>query len=195
MKKIIAVLLILCMTLCFVGCKNKDKNESAPYEIDINYYLGVGQISEATYRLGLNPDEIEKDAEAQNSGHSHEGGDGHEGIIDYQRFDSKEAYIVDGFYYCFNEGNEEDGIVCIIGNDTIFGFVCGVTSKYEINSAVSDLNPEISKAEDDEFFYMPFSMENIDKLTVKNGNKVLNFYFENDILISASLYNSDKWEF
>lgn len=194
MKKLTAIFLGLIMMFCFVGCKEKEGNNSSGYEIDINYYMGVGQISEAKYGLGFNPDDIEKEAEAQNGGHNHEG-DGNEGVISYNNFSGNEAYILDGFYYCYKTGKESKGIACIISTDAVYGFTAGLTSKYEVNSVISPLNPESTVADKEEFFYLPFAMENIEKLTIKNKNNILSFYFENDILIAASLYNSENWEF
>ncbi len=195
MKKIIALLLVFSIAFCFVGCKEKEDNNSSAYEIDINYYVGAGMISEAKYALGLHPDEIEKEAEQGNDGHNHEGGDGHEDIIEFQKFDNKDVYSVNGFYYCYKSGKESDGISCIIGTDTVFGFTVGLSSKYEVSSAISNMKPESSVADSKDFFYMPFKLENMEKLSVSSGKNVLNFYFENDILIAVSLYNSDKWEY
>lgn len=195
MKKIIALLLLFCMMFCFVGCKEEKDNNSSAYEIDINYYLSAGMISEAKYALGFDPDDIEKEAEQSGGEHTHEGGDGHEGIIEFQKFGNKDVYTVDGFYYCYKSGKESDGISCIIGTDTVFGFTVGLSSKYEVNSAISELKPESSIADSKEFFYMPFALEGMDKLSVKNGKNILNFYFENDVLIAVSLYNSEKWEY
>lgn len=195
MKKIIALLLVFSMVFCFIGCKDEEGNNSSTYEIDINYYVSAGMISEAKYALGLDPDEIEKEAEQGSGEHNHEGGDGHEDIIEYQKFGDKEVYSVNGFYYCYKSGKESDGISCIIGTDTVFGFTVGLSSKYEINSAISNMKPETSVASSKEFFYMPFALENMEKLSVSSGKNVLNFYFENDVLIAVSLYNGDKWEY
>lgn len=196
MKRIIALLLAVSFIFCLSACKKDSSNgENSEYAIDINYYLNLGQISEAKYNLGADPDDIEKAAEKQNEEHDHTGGDGHEGIITYEDYNGKEAYIVDGFYYCFESGKEDDGISCIIGTDTVFGFVVGEASKYEINAALSKMNPENITSNEEDFFYMPFAMENIDTVVCKNGEKVLKFYFEEDILIAASLYNESKWEF
>ncbi|MEE0945230.1 MAG: hypothetical protein U0M42_00195 [Acutalibacteraceae bacterium] len=193
MKKIIAFILCLSMLFCFVGCKEKEDNNSSAYDIDINYYLSAGMISEAKYALGVNPDDIEAEAEKQQDEHSHEGGDGHENVIEYQKFSNNEAYIVNGFYYCYKSGKEDKGIACIIGTDTVFGFTVGLASKYEVNSAIENMKPETSVASAKEFFYVPFEMENIEKLSVKNGKNILNFYFENDILVAVSMYNSENW--
>ena len=195
MKKITALLLVLSLVFCFAGCQKGDTNTDSSYGIDINYYVGVGQINEAKYGLGLDPDEIEKDAEKQDINHDHTGGDGHEGVITYEDYQGKEAYIVDGFYYCFLTGEEEKGISCIIGTDTIYGFSTGTATKFEISEAVSAMNPESSLASSDEFFYMPFAMEDVDTLTCKNGDNVLKFYFEDDILVAACVFSSEKWEF
>ena len=195
MKKVIALLLTLSLLFCFAGCDKNNDNNGSGYGIDINYYIGVGQISEAKYGIGLNPDEIENDAENQSGEHNHEGGDGHEGIISYEDYQGKEAYIVDGFYYCFETGEEQNGISCIIGTDTVYGFTAGVATKFEINEAISGLSPETKVSGEEDFFYMPFAMENVDTLICKNGKNVLKFYFEEDILIAACVYDSEKWEF
>ncbi|MBE6729027.1 MAG: hypothetical protein E7568_02190 [Ruminococcaceae bacterium] len=194
MKKAVAIIMALLLCLSFSACKEKNINGGQP-SIDINYFLGVGQISEAKYAIGNNPDAIERDAEMQKEQHNHEGGDGHEGIISYEDYNGKEAYIVDGFYYCFETGTEAEGISLIIGTDTVYGFTAGISTKFEINSALSSMNPENVKSGSEDFFYMPFAMEDVDTLVCKNGNMVLKFYFENDIMISACIYNSDKWEF
>lgn len=194
MKKVIALLLTFSVLFCLAGCK-KNKNNGSAYGIDINYYLGAGQISEAKYGLGLNPDEIEKDAEAQSGEHTHEGGDGHAGMIFYEDFIGKEAYVVDGFYYCFKTGEEEKGISCIIGTDTIYGFAVGMATKFEVNEAISNLSPQATVSGNKDFFYLLFDMDNVDTLVCKNGKNVLKFYFEEDILIAACLYDSEKWEF
>ena len=195
MKKITALLLAFCMIFCLTSCKEGGDDNKLDYGIDINYYVSTGMISEAKYGIGTNPDDIEREAESQSGEHDHTGGDGDIGIISYADYLGKEAYIVDGFYYCFKTGEEANSISCIVGTNNIFGFTAGMTTKYEISNIISSLNPESSLSGAKEFFYMPFEMENVDTLTVKNGNNVLKFYFEEDILISAALFNSEKWEF
>lgn len=195
MRRIIALCFCLIFVFTLAGCK-KDKTDGASeYDIDIAYYLSSGQISEAKYHIGSNPDDIEKDAEKQQSDHNHEGADGHEGVITYTMYgDSIEAYICDGFQYCYNAGEEDKGISCIVAQDTAFGFICGTSYKHEVKNAISSLSPVESQAESHEFFYNIYTMEGVSKITCTKDKYQLIFYFYEDILDSVVIINTETWD-
>lgn len=201
MKRIIALCFCLIFVFTFAGCK-KDKTEGVSgYDIDIAYYLSSGQINEAKYHIGTNPDDIERDAEKQQADHNHEGedehegADGHEGVITYTMYgNSIEAYICDGFQYCYNVGQEEKGISCIVAQDTAFGFVCGTSYKHEVKNAVSSLSPVESDAESNELFYSIYTMNGVSKITCTKNKYQLTFYFYEDILDSVVIVNTETWD-
>lgn len=192
MKRIIAICLVFVMAFSFVGCKSGEKKEEG-YSIDIQYYISVGQIKEAEFSLGTSIEDIEKVVRAQSAEeHSADGHDEHIVLVEGSDYN---YYNAPDFYYYYNVGNEEKGISCIVGFTDIYGFSVGQTGEYEVKTALEleKLSPVSGIAEEEEFFFMPFSLENCKKLTCTYKNNVLKFYFENDVLIAGVIYNKDNW--
>lgn len=192
MKRIVALCLIVALILSFAGCKGRNKDKDG-YSVDIQYYVSVGQIKEAQFSLGTPIKDIEKVVKAQTS--EEHTGDGHADEIVLIEGSNYNYYNAPDFYYYYNVGNEEKGISCIVGFTDIYGFSVGQSGEYEVKSALEleELSPVLGIAKEDEFFFMPFSLENCKKLTCTYENKVLIFYFENDVLIAGVIYNKDNW--
>lgn len=192
MKRIIALFLTLAVVFSFAGCKDR-KKDGEGYSVDIEYYISSGQIAEAQFALGTPIEDVNKVA----NNHSEEniGADGHgEEIVLIEGTDYN-YYNAPDFYYYYNVGKEDKGISCIVGFTDIFGFSVGLAGEYEVKAALQleELSPVSGIAEDEEFFFMPFSIDNCKKLTCSYESNVLVFYFENDILIAGVLYNKDNW--
>ncbi len=192
MKRVIALCLIFALVLSFAGCKGRDKDGEG-YSVDIQYFISVGQIKEAQFSLGTPIEDIEKVVKAQSS--EEHTGDGHADEIVLIEGSNYNYYNAPDFYYYYNVGNEEKGISCIVGFTDIYGFSVGQSGEYEVKSALEleELSPVSDIAVEEEFFFMPFSLENCKKLTCTYENKVLVFYFENDVLIAGVIYNKDNW--
>lgn len=191
MKRIIALLCAVLLVFSLCGCGNNKKNEG--YSVDIEYFLKTGQVKEAQFALGTPIKDIEKEI----AKHSNE----EEGNL----CQGDEIVLVEGanynyynapdFYYYYNIGKEDNGISCIVGFTDIYGFSVGQTGEYTVKSALEQEGLKVSEdvADEDEFFFMPFSIENCRKLTCEIENNVLVFYFENDALIAGVIYNKENW--
>lgn len=192
MKRVIALCLVFALVFSFAGCKS-DKKDDEGYSVDIQYYISVGQIKEAQFSLGTPIEDIEKEIKAASSDeHSGEGSDDKIVLIEGYGYN---YYNAPDFYYYYNTDKEEKGISCIVGFTDIYGFSVGQSGVYEVESALKleELSPVSGIADQDEFFFMPFSLEDCKKITCTYENKVLVFYFENDILIAGVIYNKDNW--
>lgn len=191
MKRIIALLCAVILMLTLVGCGERTKEEG--YSVDIEYFLKTGQVKEAQFNIGTPIKDIEKEI----AKHSEEG----EGTL----CQGDEIVLVEGtdynyynapdFYYYYNVGNEDNGISCIVGFTDMYGFSVGQTGEYTIKSALEQEKLEVIEgiADEDEFFFMPFSIENCKKLSCTIENNVLVFYFENDALIAGVIYDKENW--
>lgn len=191
MKQIIALLCAVLLAFSFAGCGKNKKDEG--YSVDIEYFLKTGQVKEAQYALGTPIKNIEKDISK------------HEEEADGTHCQGDEIVLVEGtdynyynapdFYYYYNVGNEEKGISCIVAFTDMYGFSVGETGEYTVKTALEQekLQVESAIADEDEFFFMPFSIENCRKLTCTINSNVLVFYFENDALIAGVIYNKENW--
>ncbi len=191
MKRIIALLCAVLLVFSFAGCGKNKKDQG--YSVDIDYFLKTGQVKEAEYALGTPIKNIEKDIAK------------HEDEAEGTHCQGDEIVLVEGtnynyynapdFYYYYNVGNEEKGISCIVGFTDMYGFSIGETGEYTVKAALEQekLQVESAIADEDEFFFMPFSIENCRKLTCSIESNVLVFYFENDALIAGVIYNKENW--
>ncbi len=191
MKRIIALFCAVLLIFSLVGCGERNKDEG--YSVDIEYFLKTGQVKEAEYALGTPIKNIEKDIakHSEESDGTHCQGDE---IVLVEGTDYN-YYNAPDFYYYYNVDNEEKGISCIVGFTDIYGFSVGQTGEYTVKTALEQekLEVESSIADESEFFFMPFSIENCRKLTCSIENNVLVFYFENDALIAGVIYNKENW--
>ncbi len=191
MKRIIALLCAAILVFTLVGCGENKKDEG--YSVDIEYFLKTGQVKEAEFALGTPIKDIEKQIEKHMNEENANLCQGEEIVLvegtDYNYYNAPD------FYYYYNVGNEEKGISCIVGFTDIYGFSVGQTGEYTVKTALEQEKLEVTAdiADEDEFFFMPFSIENCRKLTCSIDNNVLVFYFENDVLIAGVIYNTENW--
>lgn len=191
MKRIIALFCLFLLIISLVGCGGDSKDEG--YSVDIEYYLKTGQIKEAEFALGTPIKDIQKQI------------DKHKVESNGTLCQDDEIVLVEGtdynyynapdFYYYYNVGNEEKGVSCIVGFTDIYGFSVGETGEYQVKTALEKekLEVTVSMASAEEFFFMPFSIDNCTKLTCSIENNILVFYFENDTLIAGVIYNKENW--
>ena len=198
MKRYIAVLLAVLTLFSFCSCGDNSHNISDDdLSSDIMYYLSLGKIKEADFALGTNPEEIDNaklepsheiggDANVGDE-HNHEQGVvKEEGVVSYH-------YTYGPFQYYYNKGKEDKGVSFIVSLDKAYGFTVGITSKFEIENALSNLEPEKRKAESDDFFFMVVEIEDCEMLIYEYEKYTLSFYFKDDILICTTLQNSEEW--
>lgn len=197
MKRIVCIILAVLFVLPFAGCKKKDDgNSSSQYDVDIAYYLSVGQFKEAKFGLGTDPQLIENEAvaEGENVAEGNTGDDHDEANqIRFQEGVVSCHYISGPFYYYYNKGKENDGISLIVNFDTAYGFQVGTSTDFEIKNAVSSMNPVMTDATDDDLFFMFMSTEGYEKLTCTSGKYELNFFFKDGILVCSAIENTTLW--
>lgn len=192
MKRIIALLLAAVLVLPFSGCKPREKKQDG-YSVDIQYYITVGQIKEAQFALGTPIADIEKEMNSHSA--DEHAGDGHDDGIVFVEGNEYSFFSTSDFDYYYNTDKKDKGISFIVGSSDIYGFSVGQSGFHEVQSAlnVEELKPVSGIALEEEFFFSLVSLEGCKKLTCTKENKVLVFYFENDILIAGVIYNKDNW--
>ncbi len=196
MKRIIAFFLILA-TFCLVcGCKDNSNDISDDdFSTDVKYYLSLGKIKEADFALGTTPEEIEN-AELEfshetggdaNLGHEHEEGLlKEEGAVSYH-------YTYGPFQYYYNKGKEDKGISFVVSFDKAYGFSVGSSTKFEVESALSDWDVTKRVAEKNDFFFMIIEIEDCQMLVYEYENYTLSFYFKDEMLVCTTLQDTQNW--
>lgn len=194
MKRLISLILVIVLVCSFAACKGKSE-DGDKYGSDFNYFLNNGKFDTAEFGLGTPTDDIDKTIKSHEE--SHTGGDGHEEETVLIEGPDYNYYATPDFYYYYNADNAEKGISFIAAFNEFYGFYVGETGEYEVKSALEShkLTVKESAAEESDFFHMPVSIPDCKKFTVEGESNVLEFYFENEVLIFAVIYNKDNWKF
>ena len=207
MKKFLCLVLCLAM-LCLVGCgSDKDNSSSGNEKSGMETAVASGTIKEAKYKLGDSADEVNNyykkvmdDYEALHTGenagvghedeaHIHDANDADK--IPYYDLSEKGAYSeidVADYRFYYENGNKDKGIVAIATDADVFGFVMGNTSKSEVEKAVGKTGKTINATDDDKIF-VAFPQDNmiIFRLEYEDEEKVLDFYFFENMLVTVVL--------
>ena len=195
MKRFIAIALVLICAVSCAGCK-KNKHDTSgeyKYDVDIAYYLSVGQIKEAHFSLGTLPREIDE----ANPDDSHvitgEGNHDHENIISKEEGIVSYHYVYGPFHYYYNKNEADKGISLIVSFDAAYGFSVGSTTKYEVSRVLETIDYKEKTANEDDLFFMPFYIENCEMLVCESGKYKLAFYFVDGTLIATTIENTLNW--
>ncbi len=194
MKRVVAFLLIFALVFSFAACSSQQEvKQDEKYSVDITYFLNAGRFDTAEFSLGTPPSDIDEAIKAHEE--THQGGDGHSEqtilVEDY----GYNYYVASDFSYYYNTDKIESGISFIAAYNEFFGFAVGETGKYTVKNALESYNLQIAEgtAEEADFFHMMVSIPDCEKITVQSGGNVLEFYFENEVLIFAVIYDGMNW--
>lgn len=200
MKKIIALLLVVCFIFSFAACKgNEDSgasDEIADKSSDVAANVVAGKIPELKFAIGAavaDVDNYYKDIENQME-EGHEGA-GHVHTDEDMLLSAVEGYLsftyeIGDAKYFYEKAKKDKGIsvVCSLGD--AFGIKQGAV-KSEVEAALSELELKTVQAGDNELYFVPLIEAII--LRYKNGNMQLDFYFSNNELVATVLRNTENW--
>ena len=195
MKRCLAVLLALICIVSCVGCNKKENKglSEYKYDVDIAYYLSVGQIKEAHFPLGTLPKEIDEATPDHSQVITGEGNHDHENIIRKEEGIVSYHYVYGPFHYYYNKNKADKGISLIVSFDAAYGFSVGSTTKYEVSRVLEKMGYTEKTADKDEIFFMPFYIENCEMLVCESGKYKLAFYFVDGTLIATTIENTLNW--
>lgn len=190
MKKLLSLLLALVMAFSFVGCGERIKNKDG---VDIEYYLSVGEIQGAQFRLGTKIADIENAKLEHIEGATGEGNHEHGEAISLVEGVVSKHYVYGPYHYYYNKNNQQEGISFIVAFDTAYGFTVGTTTKTEVINALGKLKYTEGKATGRDLFFTLFSPSNCEKVALTQENKELAFYFGNGTLMFVTICDTNNW--
>jgi len=186
MKRLLAITLILCLALTFVGCgKDKDKKDTKPaHSIDVEYYAKLGQIPECKYTLGADAKEMQKEFEAEDKAHE-ENADGihSHSVFSLMEMDDFSFLSYENASYYFK--NDDKEVYSIVSFDNSYGFEIG-DMDVEIKDALSKYEVKEKQGDKDSIFFLP-AAESYTYLEYVFGEKTVRFVFQNNALCAVAL--------
>ena len=196
MRKIVAMLLAGCLLFALSGCKNGeggDASNASSYDVDVLYYLGIGQIPEVEIKLGDTEDAVQTQYAVEST--ASEEGDVHEhGDIGIERIEGeKTVKLTNGNLSFFYEKEKADaGISVIASFDTAYGFEVGIALKDDVKNAIGTEATELEATSDQTFFF-PVPVEGCQILRYTAGNYQLDFFFTDDFLSATTITDTANW--
>lgn len=196
MKKLFC--LILCIVLCasFCACgKEKKKNESG---VDLAYYAALGQIPEAEYTLGADPDEVVKNLKArldeENANHKEDPNDAHGHEEDQFYFEvvkgNKNVLLDNGYInYYYNKANKANGISYIVNYDTAYGLKLGTVIS-EVKASFPDIEFTEEPIGEANAFFADYVLDGT-VLTASFNETTVSFVFQENGLFATAIFNSN----
>lgn len=205
MKK--ALVLFLCLMLvCAVGCSPSDDNTSSGDAVSISEIeksVKEGNLDTVKYGVGDNAEEVksyyQKLASDYAYAHSSESEDAHNHNHNHdidEDFASYEEVQRDGYtlvktakarFYC-----KAGKVVAVSTDSDVFGFTPAITSKYEVEEAIT-ADGKTFTARTEDFVFSPFASEGTIILRYKIDDYQLDFYFYENSLLSTVIIDTEKW--
>ncbi len=197
MKKILCLILVLALSFCFTACGNKGENNTDT--VDLEYYAKLGQMPEAKYCLGENPDTVTeglngilKQEEAEhkedpNHAHGHD-----EQEFYFEVVDGEKNVLIDNGNICYyyNKANKNKGISYIVNYDTAFGFEIG-TVILEVQKALSQIKLTEEPLTEDNAFFASYVLDGT-VLKAELEQATVIFVFQENELFATAMYN-ENW--
>ncbi len=187
MKRIIALILSICMALMLCACGEKKENNESEHSVDVEYYAKIGQIPEHTYHLGSDAEEMEEAFEEEDEKHEEENPDAHlhsvYGLMERDNY-SILAYK-DANYYFKDDGK----ISAIVSLGDSYGFKIGDLS-VEIKKALGKFELDEKKGTEDVIFFLP-SAESFTYFEHTFGENKVIFTFQDNALCAVALVGKD----
>lgn len=193
MKKLLALLMALVCIVCFVGCKEKendDKKDVVSNLYNLSEYISAGEIPEAEFKLGTSVQSI-KDAYAHTDEEGEDDGHYHADIYEIEGNRSDALQVGEIMYYYEKGADKVSSIVCLVSG---FGFeVSELTGKNDIIKAFPSYKYTTRDVTSTELYFIPGEMENCTVITYTEGNRRLDFFFQEDNLIGINLVDTENW--
>jgi len=189
MKKIIALILCVLLSLTLYGCKKTTDNEVKEHSVDVEYYAKIGNIPEHKYQLGADATEMENKFKAEDEANNSEDSDTHNHSV-YSLMEADDysflSYGNANYYF-----KKEKKIGCIVSLDTSYGFQIGALT-VEVKEALNEFSAEEKQGNSDVLFFLP-SAESYTYLEYTFGENNVIFAFQNSSLCAAMIYNPKNW--
>ncbi len=193
MKRLIAIILVLCLMLPLAGCK-KDEEETPEYTAQIDAELieenaTKGVIPEIPFGIGASIDEVK----------AHYVEESEDGKYDTYDETTQGEYVrirTDEALYYYDKQNTDDGVLAIICyNENVYNFVIGQTPLADVRYFLGNGYEE--NPEESEIFYLPpGGMAGTPKtLTYSYGEYGLRIVFSDSTLFAVILFNNSKFDF
>lgn len=187
MKKILALILCLCLACCFVACDGEEGKKDEQGEID--RYASVGEIPEFPVALGMSIEDFKEMFPAD-----YEGADESKVLLHEVEGNTAVCLITLDASYYYEKANADKGIsVIAVTGGNVFGLEIGnVTTKSDITARLSAEYTE-SVAYSDRLYFFPSFVEQCEMLTAEFDNFRLDFFFQEDFLVAATLTDTNNW--
>ncbi len=193
MKRLIALILALCLMLPLAGCK-KDEEEAPEITTQIDAELveenaSKGIIPEIPFGIGADIEEIKKH-------YVEESDDGKHDTYDQTSQGAYTRIRTDEALYYYDKNNPDDGVLAIICyNENVYNFVIGQTpiadARYFLGNGYEE-----SPDESELFYLPPGGMAGTPKtLTYAYTEYGLRLVFSDSTLFAVILFNNSKFDF
>ena len=197
MKKAICLILCLVFSFTLVGCGNKDTQNND--KIDLAYYAKLGQMPEAKYTLGANPeqviDELDGINEQEETEHQEDPNHAHE--HDQEEFylevvEGENNVLIDNGNICYyyTKANKDKGISCIVSYGDAFGFSLG-TVILELKNSLPSVEFSEEELTDENAFFASYVLDGT-VLKAEFQNSTILFAFQENELFATAIYN-ENW--
>ena len=206
MKK--ALSLLLCLMLVFtVGCTGGAEDNSSDQTASLSKIeksVKEGKFDTVKYGIGDNAEEVKSyyqklasdyayahssEVEGEDAEHNHN----HEIDEDFAFF--QEVYREN--YTLFKTASERfycraGKVIAVSCDSTVFGFTPAVTNKYEVEEKITTKG-ETVKAKVQDLVFNPFAPEDTIILRYNIDDYQLDFYFYENLLLSAVIIDKERW--
>ncbi|MBQ8203833.1 MAG: hypothetical protein IJZ75_06095 [Clostridia bacterium] len=186
MKRILALLLALCLVMSLAGCGGK-KGKYDFKGVDVEYYANLGQLPESEIKLGDDVDTAYADLMAEYAHEETEEEAEHEETFCLSFTEGKYTVIsvpTVNYYYVTNE--KDEGVSAIAVFEKAYGFELG-TVYVEIKEEMEarGFTAELCDLDKNEGFFMPYA-EGCKSLTYQfEKAKVIFVFYENALSATA----------
>lgn len=182
MKRILSLVLCLCLLLTFAACGKDKKVEKIG--VDVEYYANLGKIPEFEYKLGDDGEAAAKAVEKSLENST----DHHDGYCNSYKGDKKTTVDVSGATFIYD--NKTKKIEKIINFNTAYEFELGTVS-LEIQKAMSSYGFESATRPltSDELSLFA-AADDSTALEYKFGDRYVVFAFYENALFATMLYEA-----
>lgn len=197
MKKVICLIVCFCCVLTLAACGNNGKNDKVG--VDLAYYAKLGQMPEAKFTLGANPDEVINELDGimdqENAEHVEDPNHAHDHDQEefyFERVEGEKNVLLDNGNLCYyySKANKDKGISYIVSYDAAFGFQLG-TVILEVKDAIGDIEYTEEPLTEENAFFASYVIDGT-VLKAEFENSTIVFVFQENELFATAIYN-DNW--
>ncbi len=196
MKKFISILLVIGLVFTLCACSGNGKKKEN--KVDLEYYANLGQMPEAEYTLGENPNtvidglnKLKEQAEAEHEddpNHNH-GHDEQEFYFEIVQGENNVLLDNGNICYYYNKTNEDKGISYIVNYDAAFEFPLG-TVILEVKEALSGIKLTEEPLTEENAFFASYVIDGT-VLKAEFEKATVIFVFQENELFATAIYNSN----